>query len=75
MSILGFSGLYTIGESVPVVVDDFKPVEGNSSDASVRLYTTGEDDNSDASVRSDSSIDRVVLKYRRMGGKSLCLSG
>jgi hypothetical protein len=42
MGILGFSGLYTIGESVPVIIDDFKPVEGDSSDASVRLYTTGE---------------------------------
>ena len=75
MGILGFSGLYTIGESVPVVVDDFKLVEGDNSDASARLYTTGENDNSDASVQSNSSGDQVELKYRRMGGKSLCLSG
>jgi hypothetical protein len=71
MGILGFSGLYTIGESVPVIIDDFKPVEGDSSDASVRLYTTGENDSSDAGVQSDSSEDfvRVVLKYQLMGGK------
>ena len=65
MGILGFSGLYTMGESVPVVIDDFKPVEGDSSDASIQ---------SDSSGDFEQSV-QVIPGTEIEGGKSLCLSG
>ena len=58
-TILGFSGLYITGERVPVIIDDFKPIQGNSSDASAQPYLVPvvddfkpmTNDSSDASVQ------------------------